>query len=319
MLTYLRVSMIDRCNLRCFYCMPQGALDPFREEELLSLDEVHRLVSVFAGLGIEKVRLTGGEPLLRKGLPGLVARIKTIPGIRQVVMTTNGVLLSRFAGELKEAGLDRINISLDTLDRGNFKRITGLDKLDEVLRGIEAAKTAGIGPIKINAVLMKGYNDGEIMDLLDFSVERGFDLRFIEWMPTAGPIHSKREDRFLSTEFVRQTVEERCGLVPNDPDPHAPARTYRIEGTSSSLGFISPLSNAFCSMCNRLRLKANGMMKTCLHGNEDLDLRKLLRGGASIEELKQAIEPVVFDRPKEHYLNEQAVPHKDFVMTAIGG
>jgi cyclic pyranopterin phosphate synthase len=318
-LTYLRVSLIDRCNLRCFYCMPHGLLNPFHEDELLNMDETAEIVAIFAELGINKVRLTGGEPLLKKGVPDLVHCIKNFPGIREVVMTTNGVLLKSFAQDLKSAGLDRINISLDTLDRKNFERITGLDKLNDVLNGIEAASFAGIGPIKINAVLMKGYNDKEIMELVEFAIERCFHIRFIEWMPTAGEIHSVRENRFLSSEFAKQTVSEKYGLIPDDSDPSAPARSFYIHGTQSRIGFISPLSNAFCSKCNRLRLKANGMMKTCLHGKEDLDIKALLRQGVSREEIKRQIVSTVFDRPEEHFLNNQAVPHNDFVMTAVGG
>ena len=318
-LNYLRVSLIDRCNLRCLYCMPNGLLDPFKKEELLNIDEVFEAVSIFSELGTQKVRLTGGEPLLRKGVPGLIARIKSLPGIREVVMTTNGVLLKEFAKDLKAAGLDRINVSLDTLDRENFKRITGLDKLKEVLEGIEAAAREGIRPVKINTVLMKGVNDHEILDLLNYSIEHGFDLRFIEWMPTAAEINSIREGRFMSSETAKHIVEEKCGLIPDNSNPHAPARTFKVTGTDSTVGFISPLSNAFCGNCNRLRLKANGMMKTCLHGGEDLDLRSLLRTGISREEIKKAIEPVVFNRPEEHFLNNNTVAHKDFVMTALGG
>ena len=318
-LTYLRVSLIDRCNLRCLYCMPQGLLNPFKEDEILSTDETAEVVSIFAELGINKVRLTGGEPLLKKGVPDLVRRIKSFPGIQEVVMTTNGVLLESFSRELKNAGLDRLNVSLDTLDRENFKRITGLDKLQDVLAGIEAAAKAGIGPIKINTVLMKGYNDGEILDLVQYAVERSFQIRFIEWMPTAGEIHSVRENRFLSSESAKQLIEEKCGLIPDDSSPHAPARSFYIDGTRSRVGFISPLSNAFCAMCNRLRLKANGMMKTCLHGKEDLDIKALLRQGASRGEIKERILSTVFDRPEEHFLNNAAVPHNDFVMTAVGG
>lgn len=318
-LTYLRVSLIDRCNLRCLYCMPQGAINPFKEGELLSMEEVFEAVSVFSELGIRKVRLTGGEPLLRKGVPALVAKIKSLPGIREVVMTTNGVLLKTFAAELKKAGLDRINISLDTLDRGNFERITGSDKLESVLEGIAAAQAAGIGPIKVNAVLMKGWNDHEVMDLVKFAVSRKLHMRFIEWMPTTSEIHSVRENRYLSSEAARRTVETDYCLIRDEADPHAPARTYRVKGTDCTVGFISPLSNAFCAMCNRLRMKANGMLKTCLHGREDLDIRGLLRSGTPREEIKRRIAETVFDRPQEHFLNNAAVAHQDFVMTSVGG
>ncbi len=318
-LTYLRVSLIDRCNLRCLYCMPHGLLNPFKEEELLTQDEIVEIVSLFTEMGIWKVRLTGGEPLLRKNIPSLVARIKKIAGIREVVMTTNAVLLKYFASGLKKAGLNRLNISLDTLDRENFERITGLDKLEDVLAGIEAAAEAGIAPIKINAVLMKGINDHEIMNLVRFAADRGFQMRFIEWMPTAGEIHSTQQSRFMSVENAKKVIEEKCGLIPDDSNPHSPARSFYLKGTTMQVGFISPLSNAFCSKCNRLRLKANGMMKTCLHGKEDLDIKALLRKGFSREEIKRQISDVVFDRPEEHFLNNSAIPHNDFVMTAVGG
>lgn len=318
-LTYLRVSLIDRCNLRCLYCMPHGFLDPFKEEELLTMDEIAQVVGIFAELGISKVRLTGGEPLLRKGVPALVARLKATPGIHEVVMTTNGILLQAFAAKLKQAGLDRLNISLDTLDPENFKRIAAMDKLNEVLGGIDAALLNGLTPIKLNMVLMKGINDHEVPAMVRFAIERRMDLRFIEWMPTSAEIHSIREDKFLSTESVRQSLESEFCLLRKEVDPHAPARTYQIIGTDSTVGFISPLSNAFCSMCNRLRLKANGMMKTCLHGKEDLGLRELLRSGTSRKEIRRRIEETVFDRPKEHFLNDPTVQHNDFVMTAVGG
>ena len=299
--------------------MPNGPLNPFKEEELLNFNEIAEVVSIFSELGIWKVRLTGGEPLLRKGVPSLVARIKSFPGIREVVMTTNGVLLKDFAQALKCAGLDRINVSLDTLDRENFKRITGLDKLNEVLDGMDAAQRAGLGPIKLNTVLMKGFNDHEIMDLVEFAVARSMHIRFIEWMPTAAEIHSVRENRFLSVDFPKRLIQEKYGFIPDESEPHAPARTFGLRGTQTKVGFISPLSNAFCPMCNRLRLKANGMMKTCLHGKEDLDLKSLLREGRSREAIKNRIASVVFDRPEEHFLNQSAVPHNDFVMTAVGG
>ncbi|MBI4432339.1 MAG: GTP 3',8-cyclase MoaA [Candidatus Omnitrophica bacterium] len=318
-LTYLRVSLIDRCNLRCFYCMPKGPLHPLGEDEFLNMEETVAIISLFAELGISKVRLTGGEPLLKKGVPELVERVKGFPGMQEVVMTTNGVLLKHFAGDLKKAGLDRINVSLDTLDRDNFKRITGADKLNEVLEGIQAAGQAGIGPIKINAVLMKGVNDHEILDLVRFAVENAFQIRFIEWMPTASEIQSIRENRFLSAEFAQKAIEEKYSLMPDHSSPHAPARSFFIQGSASRVGFISPLSNAFCAQCNRLRLKANGMLKTCLHGKEDLDIRSLLRQGLSRESIKRQIASVVFDRPEEHFLNQPSVAHHDFVMTAVGG
>ena len=238
--------MIDRCNLRCLYCMPHGLLDPFSKEELLTMEETAEIVEIFAELGITKVRLTGGEPLLRKQVPWLVRQIKKTPGIEQLVMTTNGVLLGRFAPELKDAGLDRVNISLDTLNRENFQRITGMDKFQLVLEGIYQAMRSGLKPLKINAVLMKGYNDSEVMDLVEFAVTYGCEIRFIEWMPTATEIHLTRESRYLPNTFAREKIEEKYTLVSEDADTSSPARSFRIQGTDAMVGFISPLSNAFC-------------------------------------------------------------------------
>jgi len=283
------------------------------------MEETAKIVEIFAGLGIRKVRLTGGEPLIRKDVPWLVSKIKSIPAIREIVMTSNGILLGRFAKELRAAGLDRINISLDTLSRKNFERITGMDKFNEVLNGITSALEAGIKPIKINVVLMKGVNDEEVMDLVEFAIERDCEIRFIEWMPTAGEIHDMRNNRFLSNEWAKEKIQEKYALESDNTDTYAPARTFMIGGTKSKVGFISPLSNAFCANCNRLRIKANGMLKTCLHGKEDLDIKALLRQGLPREAIEEEIRSVVFDRPEEHFLNNSTVQHNDFVMTAVGG
>ena len=283
------------------------------------MEEVFEVITLFQELGIEKVRLTGGEPLLRKGVPSLVARVKALPGIREVVMTTNGVLLKSFARELKAAGLDRLNISLDTLDRSNFLKITGMDKFQEVMGGIQEVFRLGLSPVKINAVLMKGYNDHEVLDLVDFAVVNACEVRFIEWMPTAGEILSERNNRFLSNIFAREIISQRYTLIPDCSNPHSPAGTFRIRGTCAKVGFISPLSNQFCKKCNRLRIKANGMLKTCLHGKEDLNIRELLRSNSTRGAIKSHIGSVVYNRPEEHFLNDATVRHQDFVMTAVGG
>ena len=213
-----------------------------------------------------------------------------------------------------------MNVSLDTLDRATFVRIAGEDRLGQVLDGIGSARAAGIGPIKINTVLMRGYNDGEILDLVSYAAERGMEIRFIEWMPTAGQIYSAREDRYLSVPAAREIITNHCTLVPDDePGSSSPARSYRVEGSASRIGFITPLSNAFCGSCNRVRVKADGMFKTCLHGREDLNFRELLRSGASDGTIGGLVAEAVFGRPKEHFLNDASVPHNDFVMTAVGG
>ena len=234
-------------------------------------------------------------------------------------MSTNGVLLKRFAGALKAAGLQRVNVSLDTLSRERFLRITGMDCWQDVVDGIVEARAAGLAPVKLNTVLMKGVNDDEILPLVDFAVRHGVELRFIEWMPTNPLVNGEREGRFLSNEVAQAYIEEAYRLIPDEGDPHAPARTFRIDGTDTRVGFINPLSNSFCAMCNRVRLKVNGRIKTCLHGREELDLKTMLRSGISAEEIKRQIGMAVFLRPEQHFLNRLDVAHQDFVMTQVGG
>lgn len=318
-ITYLRVSVIDKCNLRCLYCMPRGFANTTRLEELLTNDELVELATIFAELGITKIRLTGGEPLLRPGLAEMVRRLSRIGGITQVAMSTNGVLLKRHAQALKEAGLQRVNVSLDTLSRERFAQITGMDQWHTVVEGIVEAKAVGLEPVKVNTVLMKGVNDDEILALVGFAVEQELELRFIEWMPTTPLIEVEREGKFLSNEFARGLIAPHYQLIPDDPDPHSPARSFRIAGTRARIGFINPLSNLFCAMCNRVRLKAAGRIKTCLHGKEELDLKTMLRTGVPREEIRRQIGTAVFLRPEQHFLNRAELPHQDFIMTQVGG
>ncbi len=318
-ITYLRISVIDKCNLRCLYCMPHGWTNRNRLADLLTNDELVELAGIFAELGIEKIRLTGGEPLLRPSLVELVNRLSRIPGIRQVVMSTNGVLLKRSAQALKNAGLQRVNVSLDTLSREKFVEITGMDQWDEVVAGLLEAKAAGLEPVKLNTVLMKGINDEEAVELVDFAIRHDLEVRFIEWMPTNPLVDVERENRFLSNEVARARIEEYHTLLPDDPDPHSPARSFRIAGTQTRVGFINPLSNVFCAMCNRVRLKVNGRIKTCLHGREELDLKAMLREGVARETIKREIATAVFLRPEQHFLTRPEVAHHDFVMTQVGG
>ena len=318
-ITYLRISVIDKCNLRCMYCMPNGYASTRRAAELLTDDEIVELARIFAGLGITKIRLTGGEPLLRSGCVSLVGRLSAIPGIAQVALSTNGVLLTRYARALKAAGLSRINVSLDTLSREKFATITGMDQWQAVVDGIAEAKAAGLAPVKVNTVLMRGVNDDEILALVDFAIEQTLELRFIEWMPTNPMIDAAREGKFFSNERAQALIEEHHRLVADDPDPHSPARSFRIDGTTARVGFINPLSSFFCALCNRVRLKANGRIKTCLHGQEELDLKGMLRGGTPREEIERQIAERVFWRPEQHFLNRPEVSHRDFVMTEVGG
>ncbi|MBI2884725.1 MAG: GTP 3',8-cyclase MoaA [Candidatus Omnitrophica bacterium] len=318
-ITYLRISVIDKCNLRCLYCVPHGWVNRNRFADLLTNEELLALAGIFAELGIRKIRLTGGEPLLRPGLVELIARLAALPGIEQIAMSTNGVLLARWAGRLKQAGLRRLNVSLDTLSRETFALVTGQDQWQDVVAGIQAAQAEGFEAVKINTVLMKGVNDHEILPLVEFAIAHRLELRFIEWMPTNPFTNTEREDRFLSNETAQAAIEQRYRLIADDPDPSSPARSFRIEGTGGRVGFINPLSNYFCARCNRVRLKVNGRIKTCLHGQEELDLKTLLRSGAPREAIAREIATTVFLRPEQHFLNRADVAHRDFVMTEVGG
>lgn len=318
-ITYLRISVIDKCNLRCVYCMPKGFISRKAMGELLTNDELVTLAGIFIELGIRKIRLTGGEPLLRPGLLDVVSRLARLDGVAQLAMSTNGVLLKRDAAALKQAGLSRVNVSLDTLKPERFAAITGTACWQTVVDGLLEAQAVGLQPVKVNMVLMKGINDDEIMDMVDFTVAHELELRFIEWMPTTTLVDGQRDNRFFSNEDAQARIEPYYRLLPDDLDPHAPARTFRLEGTQTRVGFISPLSRYFCSMCNRIRLKANGRIKTCLHGREELDLKELLRQGTPREVIKEAIATAVFLRPEEHFLNRQDVAHQEFVMTQVGG
>ena len=318
-ITYLRISVIDKCNLRCTYCMPKGFASRQRMDELLTNEELVTLAELFVELGIQKIRLTGGEPLLRPGLAEVVRRLAGLPQVIQVAMSTNGVLLRRHAQALKAAGLARVNVSLDTLSRERFAAITGTDCWQEVVDGILEAQAVGLTPVKVNMVLMKDINDDEILTMVDFAAAHALELRFIEWMPTTAAVDGRREDRFFSNDETRARIARYYRLIPDDVDIHAPARTFRVEGTQARVGFISPLSRLFCAMCNRVRLKANGRIKTCLHGREELDLKTMLRTGQSREAITRAIATAVFLRPEEHFLNRDDVAHQDFVMTQVGG
>ncbi|MBI4549861.1 MAG: GTP 3',8-cyclase MoaA, partial [Candidatus Omnitrophica bacterium] len=266
---YLRLSVVDRCNLSCLYCMPYGGAGGDPGENLLSYEEITALAALFAGMGIRKIRITGGEPLVRKQVWKLVAMLREIPGIEELALSTNGVFLAEQAGELKKAGVQRLNISLDTLRSKRFRQIARVDRLEEVLRGIDAALESGFRPVKINTVLMKGVNDDEILDLVRFAVKRGLEIRFIELMPTNQDVALEWGASFFSAEEAKAVVETEYRLLEADAYFSSPAKVYSVAGTDARIGFISPLSCFFCSRCNRLRLKSNGMLKTCLHGKED--------------------------------------------------
>ncbi len=282
---YLRLSVTDRCNLRCMYCKPlQGAtLIPYAD--ILAYEELERLVGLFGRLGIRKVRLTGGEPLLRRGVTGFIRRLGALPCIEEVTLTTNGLLLAPLADELREAGLKRINISLDTLHPGRYRRITGQDWFDQVWEGIQAAERVGFHPLKLNVVVMKGVNDDEVPAFVSLAREKPYYIRFIEYMPV-GRSSRWSQELFVDTHTTLERAQAVSELVPVARQGlDGPARSFRIKGGKGGIGFISPVSDHFCDQCNRLRLTPEGHLRTCLFSDQEIDLRGALRSGGSDAEL----------------------------------
>lgn len=317
-LTYLRVSLTDVCNLRCVYCMPEDMT--FRpRDELMSDEEIITIVRMMAELGINKVRLTGGEPTVRPHVVEIVRQIAHIPDIREIAMTTNGILLPQLAEPLARAGLKRVNISIDTLDPKKFKFITRWGDLDKVLAGAEAAQAAGLQPIKINAVVTRGFNDEDVVDLARITLDRDWDIRFIELMPFA------EEATFAQTAVVRsQETRERieAALGPLTPIPgqdvRDPAKAYRLAGARGSIGFISSVSEPFCANCNRLRLTADGKLRLCLLRDGEFDILTHLRAGEPIKDIQEAIVEATYYKPWGHGLPDGIIPQSR-LMNQIGG
>lgn len=318
---YLRISVTDKCNLRCRYCMPEGGIKLIPHEELLSLEELYRVVRIVEGLDIKKVRFTGGEPLVRKNLVKLISDVGKLPGIEEIAMTTNGVLLADRADELKKAGLTSVNISLDTLDRERFQAITGVDAQDCVSRAIRQAQKADL-KVKINCVPCRELNEEDIVSLAALAMEYDVDVRYIELMPLGcgKDFHGLPSDEILAkleAEYGQGTpVEIQCG--------NGPAQYYKFENFKGKIGFISPMSHKFCSECNRVRLTAEGRLKLCLHYDTGIELKPLLRGGCSDEEIRAAILEAVKRKPKAHHFEQELTPceveHSDSRrMVQIGG
>ena len=305
-INYLRISVTDHCNLGCVYCSV-GSVPHLPRSEILSYEEIRRLVQVAAGIGISKVRLTGGEPLLRAGLSQLVRMLARIEGIDDISLTSNGILLTKYALELKEAGLKRVNISLDTLKEDRFKRISGRDKLGEVLSGIEAAHLAGLEPVKINMVVLRGINDDETIDFARMSTSRGWHVRFIEFMPFGMP-----EAEALATVSAREIQERIQSLGKLEPytgnTGNGPARYFRLPGAEGTIGFITPMTEHFCDTCNRLRLTSDGQLRPCLLDDDEVNLKEPLRNGAGTDELKQLIQQAVAIKRERHHLTGGLAP-----------
>ena len=327
-INYLRISVTDRCNLRCIYCMPAEGIGLLSHDEILTYEEVTLIVRLAAELGINKLRLTGGEPLVRARLPELIAMLADIDAIDDISLTTNGALLKEYAGELKVAGLRRVNVSLDSLNQDNFERITCYRKLSDVLRGIEVAKACGLNPVKINMVVMRGINDDEILDFARLTITEGWHVRFIELMPfvTDNPPEGHSTGRkanshsqFMSADEIKERLNSLGELNPCLPiTGNGPAKYLRFPEASGTIGFITPVSQHFCFNCNRLRLTAEGKLRPCLLSDSEIDLRQPLRSGASSDKLKQVITEAIQRKPKEHQLSRGHISKKR-LMSQVGG
>jgi cyclic pyranopterin phosphate synthase len=318
--TSLRISVTDRCNIRCFYCMPAENVVFRPRNELLTFEEIERFVRAVAPLGVNKLRLTGGEPLVRAGLPKLVELLARIDGIRDIALTTNGMLLEQQAAALKSAGLQRINISLDTLRDEVFQQITRRDGLDRVLAGIAAAQEAGFEQIRLNAVAIRGLSEPEIIPLAKFARERDLELRFIEFMPLDAD-HQWSNDQLLTGAEIRRRLESRFGpLVPTArTDASQPAVDFRFVDGRGGIGLINPVSEPFCGDCNRLRLTAEGQVRNCLFSQAEWDARRLLRTGATDEELRSLVRECVAAKASAHGIGTEDFHQPERPMYQIGG
>ncbi|WP_242910284.1 GTP 3',8-cyclase MoaA [Actinomadura terrae] len=319
--TDLRVSLTDRCNLRCSYCMPPEGLDWLPKPELLTDEEVLRLVRLgVTELGITEVRYTGGEPLLRRGLPEIVRRTAALAPRPQVSLTTNGIGLDRLAAPLADAGLDRVNVSLDTLDPATFKRLAHRDRLGDVLAGLAAARAAGLAPVKINAVLMRGINDHEAVPLLRFCLEHGYRLRFIEQMPLDAQ-HGWTRENMVTAEEILDRLSAAFDLVPGDADERgsAPAESFLVDGGPAEVGVIGSVTRPFCGACDRVRLTADGQVRNCLFATEESNLRDALRGGATDADLVARWRAAVRAKRAGHGIDDPTFLQPSRPMSAIGG
>ncbi len=315
-INYLRISVTDRCNLRCTYCMPPEGIDPVPHADILSYEEFLRVARIAVGEGIRKVRITGGEPLVRKGIVGFLRELAAISGVEDLSLTTNGLLLAGMARDLKRAGLHRVNVSLDTLRPETFERVTRRPGLDRVLAGLAAARSAGLDPVKVNVVVMRGTNDEELLDFAAFAEETGYEIRFIEFMP-ADPTEWEAS-RVVPAAEILAALRRRYELIPLEGGVYAgPSRMFQLP-QGGRIGVISPISEHFCGGCNRLRLTAIGSLRGCLFAQEETNLRDLLRSGATDQELAAVIREVVARKPERHRL-ESAVPENGLKMSRIGG
>jgi cyclic pyranopterin phosphate synthase len=317
----LRVSLTDRCNFRCFYCLPHGEPPIAPKEQMLSYEEIEYACGIFVDLGIEKIRLTGGEPMMRRDIETIITKLSAFkPRLRDLALTTNGYFLPGRAEGLKAAGLDRITISLDSLKGDVFRRMTGVDVLDRVLEGIDAAKRAGLAPIKINAVVVRGHNEDEVVDFARFAREHDIKMRFIEYMPLDSGHDWRRED-VVSGREIRESINEHFLLVPLKVNrgSETSARYRFADGAPGEIGIIAPVTEPFCGACSRIRLTADGQIRTCLFSTVEHSLRDVLRSGATRAEIIDYIESVVMQKEPRHYINDPGFIQPSRTMSFIGG
>jgi len=315
-INYLRLSVTDRCNFRCMYCMPADGVRKVNHEEILSYEELLLLAESVVPLGIEKIRVTGGEPLVRNGIVRFLTDLSKIPGLRQLVLTTNGALLEDMAEQLRDAGVQRLNISLDSLREETFASITRCGSLDKVLEGIKKAEKVGF-PIKINVVAMRGVNDAEIIDFARWTLDNPYSVRFIEYMPTRGEEIWK--SRVISGEEILNRIKDRYDLQPVVRGEMAgPSRDFKIPGAAGTLGVITPVSGHFCADCNRIRVTSQGTAKNCLFAEDEFDLKPLLRA-RDVGGLQYLLRKIVFEKPGKHLISETEPGHKPFDMSKVGG
>jgi cyclic pyranopterin phosphate synthase len=318
----LRVSLTDRCNFRCFYCLPHGEPPIAPKEQMLSYEEIEYVCEIFVSLGIEKLRLTGGEPMLRRDIETIIRKLAALKqkGLHDLALTTNGYFLPDRAQALKDAGLDRITISVDSLKREVFKQMTGVDVLDRVLAGIESAKRAGLQPIKINAVIVRGHNEDEVVDFAAFAREHDVKMRFIEFMPLDSG-HDWSREMVVSGREIRERISERFPLVASDVvrGSETSSRYRFADGGLGEIGIIAPVSEPFCGACSRIRLTADGQIRTCLFSTVEHSLRDVVRSGASRDEIVEYIEGVVMKKEPRHYINDPSFVTPSRTMSFIGG
>src|SRR6478609_1105348 len=315
----VRVSVTDRCNFRCQYCMPAEGLPWLDRDGVLTFEEIVRLTTLLADMGVHDIRLTGGEPLVRRDFPTLAGMLAEVPGVEDLSLTTNGYLLDRDAEALVRAGVNRFNVSVDSLQRERFAEMTRRDALPRVLAGLESlAAFPEAHPIKVNAVAMRGFTEDEVLPFARFAREHPYEVRFIEFMPLDAD-HAWTPDSVLSGEEIRAIIERQWALEPVEREPHATARVYRFADGRGSIGFINPVSEPFCGDCNRIRLTADGRLRTCLFSLNETDLRTPLREGAGDAELEQIVRDAVWRKELKHHVNEPGFVQPARTMSAIGG